>query len=345
MEHVHFRDVELGDSFFESLKQDYKEFPVWFKKKLDEPAWIMSDENNAIIAFLYTKIEDGAVFDVAPPLPSKRRMKIGTMKILAHGTRLGERFIKKAIDVALENGAEEIYVTVFPKHHGLVVLYERYGFTNHGTKSTNNGIEVVLIKDLTAVTGQPLKDYPQIAVRNKRVALLAIYPEYHTRLFPDSILSTEPYDAIEDVSHTNSIHKIYVSSMSVSGLKPGDVVVIYRTSDGKGPARYRSVATSICVVEEVRSKQNFPTERSFVDYCKGYSVFSDEELSKWYQRKILYAIKMTYNVAFRRRLTRGVLIDNIGLDENAYWGVLPITADQLQRICKAGEIHEGLVIY
>lgn len=339
-----FGDVNLNDPFFDSLKEDYREFPEWFTKKVNEPAWVMENEAGAVIAFLYTKREDGPVLDVDPPLPAKQRLKIGTMKILAHGTRLGERFMKKIMDIAIKEAVDEVYVTVFPKHIGLVALYERYGFINSAVKQTPNGTEKVFVKDLTRTTGHVLMDYPRIITQNKAIYLLSIYPDYHTRLFPDSILKTEPYDVIADVSHTNSIHKVYLCSMNVSAVNSGDILVIYRTSDGKGPAHYRSVATSICVVEEVKNQTDFPTVQSLVQYCADYSVFSREELADWHRRRPLYTIKMTYNAAFRRRLTRGYLIETIGLDGGTRWGFIPLTPLQFQQICLAGEIHESLIV-
>lgn len=71
--------------------------------------------------------------------------------------------------------------------------------------------------------------------------VLSIVPEYHTQLFPDSILKNEQkYDLIQDVSETNSIYKIYLCWMKGTRyLKTGDKLVIYRTSDFQGPAKYR----------------------------------------------------------------------------------------------------------
>lgn len=83
---------------------------------------------------------------------------------------------------------------------------------------------------------------------------MSIYPDYHTRMLPDSILNNESHDLIQDVSHTNSIHKIYLCAMEgTSNFKPGDIIVTYRTTDRQGPARYRSVITSVCVVEEYKT--------------------------------------------------------------------------------------------
>jgi len=42
---------------------------------------------------------------------------------------------------------------------------------------------------------------------------------------------TESPDIVKDVSHTNSIHKIYLTKMQgTEQLKRGDLLVIYRTS-------------------------------------------------------------------------------------------------------------------
>lgn len=343
-----FTSIDLDDPFFDSLKEDYREFPQWFHDKAatGARAWTTDDDRAGLQAFLYTKVEDGPVLDVTPWFPPKRRLKVGTMKIVAHGTRLGERFMKKVMDVAVAEGVDEIYVTVFAKHTGLVSLYQRYGFVDRGGKSTSNGTERVFVKDLRTIHGDVLTDYPRINLSDAHIYLLSIYPAFHTRLFPDSILKTERFDVIDDVSHTNSIHKAYLCAMNVSALRRGDVVVIYRTTDHKGPARFRSVATSVCVVEEVKHKSVFPTLAALWDYCGDYSVFSRSEIVKWFNRNSFFVIKMTYNQAFRTRtrLTRGHLIDDVGLDARAYWGFMRLTVDQCKQICAAGEIHESLII-
>ena len=94
--------------------------------------------------FLYVKIEEGAVEDVTPALPSARRLKVGPFKINPHGTKLGERFVKKIFDHAVHEEVEEIYVTVFAKHTGLISLLTRYGFEWQAAKRTANGEELVL---------------------------------------------------------------------------------------------------------------------------------------------------------------------------------------------------------
>ena len=74
----------------------------------------------------------------------------------------------------------------------------------------------------------------------------------------------QKYDLIQDVSETNSIYKIYLCWMKGTRyLKTGDKLVIYRTSDFQGPAKYRSVCTSVCTVSEVKTFKDFENEDAF----------------------------------------------------------------------------------
>lgn len=80
------------------------------------------------------------------------------MKINAHGTKLGERFLKKIFDYVVASNAEDVYVTVFAKHEGLLKLFERYGFEIYGEKNSGNGRELVLYKRLDSVHTNVTKD-------------------------------------------------------------------------------------------------------------------------------------------------------------------------------------------
>lgn len=344
IQHKHFSEIDLADHFFDSLREDYPGFENWFARKAHEKTYVMYNLQGKLEAFLYLKIESGPIQDVVPPILAGCVLKIGTMKINPHGTRLGERFIKRALDVAINEGAEGIYVTVFSKHEALINLFTKYGFDKRSTKESASGTELVLWKSLIETKNDILLDFPRISQRGKRKHILSIFPEFHTRLFPDSILRNERFDILEDVSHTNSIHKVFISAAPVSELRPGDIIVIYRTSDKLGPAKFRSVATSICVVEEVKSKQGFATVESFVNYCEKYSVYTPEELKGiYYEGKRHYVIKMVYNIALRKRLIRGKLIEDLGI-ESERWTFFEITNNQFDSILQVGDAHESLVI-
>ena len=59
--------------------------------------------------------------------------------------------------------------------------------------------------------------------------MLAVYPAYHSQLLPDSIFNNEPREILRDVSHTNTIHKAYIGRVPLNQMRPGDLIVVYRT--------------------------------------------------------------------------------------------------------------------
>lgn len=346
LELTKFSDTKLSDPFFDSLKADYREFPAWFAKKKDEPVYVARDDTSGKLSgFVYLKVEEGPLSDVSPPLPAKRRLKVGTLKIIAHGTKLGERVLKKVFDKALSEKVDEIYVTIFAHHGPLMKLFKRYGFVEIGSKSTVNGEELVLCRSLHSTTGDIIKDYPLIHSNGVKKYLLAIYPEYHTSLLPDSILHTEKPHIVEDVSHTNTIHKVYIGKIPLGRLSRGDIVVMYRTTDKKGPAFYRSVATSICVIESVKAKKDFKSLEEFLEFTRPHSVFSDEDLEDWFSSNPrLYVARMTYNAAFRKRPTRGELMNVVGISEQPRWDFRKLTDAQFASILSLGQVDEGIVV-
>lgn len=81
MKLVKFKEVNLDDPFFDSLKADYKGFEEWFGRKSDNDAYIQKKNDGSLQAFLYLKIEDEAITDVIPNFPEAKRLKVGTFKI------------------------------------------------------------------------------------------------------------------------------------------------------------------------------------------------------------------------------------------------------------------------
>ena len=348
MELVKFKEVNLEDPFFDSLKADYKGFEEWFGRKSDNDAYIQKKNDSSLQAFLYLKIEDEAITDVIPNFPEAKRLKVGTFKIEAHNTKLGERFVRMIMHHALYEKVEEIYVTIFEKHVGLVNLLKKYGFEKKAIKGDTDNPESVYVKSMKCYTGDICKDFPFIHTAGKNKYLLAIYPKFHTVLFPDSILNTEIRDKdslIKDVSHTNSIHKIYLCRMEdAKQMNPGDLVVIYRTSDDRGSAMYRSVATSVCVVEEVKTPKDFKSYEEYIKYTNYYSIFDKNTLTIFYNNSKTVIIKMTYNAAFNRRIIRKELIEEVGISQNTYWGFLELTGEQFNGIIERGQIDESLIV-
>ena len=347
-----FSDIDLNDSFFDSLRASYPEFNEWYNKKAAAGATAYCYYvDNELKDFLYLKIEEEELSDLTPALPAKKRLKVGTFKVdndNRHTTR-GERFMKKIMDMAIAEDVDEIYVTMFPTEElqGLIRMFEKFGFSHIADKPHEGGnAEYVLIKDMTTHVDDFKLDYPFVKKASSNKYVLSIVPEFHTHLFPDSILKNEKkYDLIQDVSETNSIYKIYLCWMQgTRNLKAGDKLNIYRTSDEEGKAYYRSVCTSVCTVCEVKTYRNFENEEEFIKYTNRYSVFKEHELRRWYKYKNNFiVIKMVYNIAFTKKVINMVMKEQVGLNPK-YWGFFKLTDAQFDKLLELGEIDERYII-
>lgn len=278
----YFGNLNISDSFFESFIDDYSEFKDWFNRKSDKVSYVCTADDE-VKAFLYLKVEtDGseAYDDIHPKFLKKKRLKIGTFKVTSTGYKLGERFLKIIFDNALQYQVSEIYVTIFNKREDqnrLIKLLEDWGFQHWGTKTTHNGIEQVYTKDFFGITeiASTRYSFPFVS-RGTRKFIVPIYPEYHTELFPDSILNNEsPDDFIENEPHRNALKKIYISRSYFRNLNSGDLVLFYRTG-----GYYKGVISTIGVVESIET--DIKDEQHFIDLCRKRSVFDDEGLSKYW---------------------------------------------------------------
>ena len=347
-----FSDIDLNDSFFDSLRASYPEFNEWYNKKAAAGATAYCYYvDNELKDFLYLKIEEEELSDLTPALPAKKRLKVGTFKVDnedRHTTR-GERFMKKIMDMAIAEDVDEIYVTMFPTEElqGLIRMFEKFGFSHIADKPHEGGnAEYVLIKGMTTHVDDFKLDYPFVKKASSNKYVLSIVPEFHTHLFPDSILKNEKkYDLIQDVSETNSIYKIYLCWMQdTRNLKAGDKLIIYRTSDEEGKAYYRSVCTSVCTVCEVKTYRDFENEEEFIKYTNRYSVFKEHELRRWYKYKNNFiVIKMVYNIAFTKKVINMVMKEQVGLNPK-YWGFFKLTDAQFDKLLELGEIDERYII-
>ncbi len=339
------RNLNFNDIFFDSLRESYPGFDEWLEKKGNNGEYAYVLEQNGLQGFLYLKEEYEDDSTITPRFCKKKRLKVGTFKINPHGTKLGERFIKIIIDEMMNRNIGESYVTVFEYHDALINLFKKYGFTEHGIK-TSVGKELVFVKkiDKFNLTKDFYKDYPLINVNGTAKHLLAIYPVYHTKMFPGSRLKTEKNHYIEDISVTNNIEKVYLSGANLSNYKKGDIIVIYRTQD-QSNAYYSSVATTLCTVVEVRSINSFLTYGDFYKYCKAHSVFTDGELQNfWESRRYPTLIKMLYNKSLNKRIIRRDLIEKVGINQSIRWTTVDLSDEQFSTILKLGDVSESFII-
>jgi hypothetical protein len=249
-------NLKLTDPIFDSLKHDYPEFADWFRKKSLEhrKCYVSYRGDGSIGALLIYKFED-EVIEVSPPLPQKKRMKIATLKVTHVGNKIGELLLKISIDLTIQNDCDEIFLTHFTEENDrLVELITEYGFVKVGTNSRGEEIFLKkLIPEPRDIIGLPVtevfkKYYPSFydgAIVKKWI--IPIYPEFHTRLFTDyghrQTMLLE--HAGEFIIEGNSIKKAYLSHSRIKQLRPGDILLFYRSKDDQS-------LTSLGVIEEVQ---------------------------------------------------------------------------------------------
>jgi len=350
-----FGELTLTDPFFDSLKEDYTGFERWFNIKANEKAYVtINEENNLLLSFLYIKPEQNTeqYSDITPVFLPKKRLKIGTFKVVSNGVKLGERFLKIIFDNALVQKVDEIYVTIFNKRDEqkrLISLLEEFGFKLHGSKGKN--YELVYTRDFTPKFNSlnPKETFPFIGV-NQNIFLIPIYPGYHTDLLPDSFLRTEsPKDFVEHEPHRNAISKVYISRSIERNIEKGDIIIFYRTAD-KGSAYYTSVITTIAIAED--KLDSIKSEEEFISKCRKRSVFSDEELKKYWNwnsnyRPFIINFLFVHSFPLGKRINRKMLLDLniISGAENELRGLKKISKEQFKIILNETGTNESLIVY
>lgn len=302
-----FAEVDINDNFFNSFREDYNEFNSWFKSKFDKVCYVCYSDNN-LTAFLYIKVEDKTedYFEIQPIFPKKKRLKIGTLKVISNGYKIGERFLKIVFDNAIQYKVEEIYVTVFdkrPEQGQLIDMLKDWGFVEYGIKTTQNGNEIVLVrpfgKTLPIDINKPKLSFPFFS-RKTRKYIIKIEPQYHTELFPDSINTREDESKYtENEPHRNRIGKVYISHSKDRHLQSGDIIIVYRMGETT-PKKYSSTVTSICIVEQVI--KDFKSFSDFYKACYRRTMIKKEELEEnWWNKYPKYrpfVVKFLYAHSF-----------------------------------------------
>ena len=284
-------NLDLNDAIFDSLKKEYgeSEFNNWFKKSSREgrKCWVYYRIDGSIGALLIRKIENEAIQSI-PPLPIKKRLKVATLKVTHVGNKIGELFIKLAIDYSIKNDIYEIYLTHFtnPDYDNLVDLITEYGFYKAAVKDNGEDIFVkeLLVDKHKIASMHPLEIsnmfYPSLYDGDKvNKFLVPIRPEYHQRLFTEhkSRQTSLLEHAGEFIVEGNTIKKAYLSSSKIRNLSPGDILLFYRTVD--------SEITSLGVVEKVL--YGLQDKGEIFRNVRKRTVYSMEEIEKMAQKPTL----------------------------------------------------------
>lgn len=343
-----FGNIDHKDDFFDSFRDYYEGFDKWFLSKSQEPAYVCYYDGK-IRGFLYLKVEDGNEYygNIEPPFSPKKRLKIGTFKVTLYGVKLGERFLKIIFDNALRQKVDEIYFTIFddtPDRKSLVNVCNGFGFVYSGIKKNSYGTESVFVRNFSKDINfaNPKLTFPYISKRSK-IHFISIYPDYHTELFPDSILNTEKLDDfIDNEPHRNAISKVYISHAYERNLQPSDIIIFYRTG-----GIFKGVVSTIGIVESV--KDNLKSEKELFRACRGKTVLSDAELNKFWNRFDSlkpFVINFLYTYSFTRRPNLKELVDNKIFAEPKLpqRGIFQISFEDFLKIFRLSKSDESIIV-
>jgi hypothetical protein len=337
------RDLDIEDPFFDSLKDDYGDFDFrdWFKRKSieDRKCWVYR-ENDKIKAMLMLK-EENETIPTSPPIPASKRLKIATLKVDMPGSKIGELFLKMAFQYCISNNIFETFLTHYRKPEDrLIPLIESFGFEFMGLLEERKGRmekeEVYLKKFIPKEKDVSSFDiakkfYPSfIDSSSIRKFLIPIIPEYHDRLFPDFMKRQMRITDYSEINIPgNAIKKAYLSHSSITKIRPGDLLLFYRSHDQKA-------ITSIGIVDREPVRTNEPDK--VVTIVGQRSVYLYDEIKDITQKPVLVLL-------FRHHLNLPNPPDlnylrNHKIIQYAPQSIMELNHNQYVAIKKGGELDE-----
>lgn len=349
-EYKYFRDIDVADPFFDSLKQDYEGFETeWFPKCAREgrQALVFSDEHG-LGAFVAMKQENEPILLKNGEYPAVPRLKVCTLLLAERfrGQRLGEGAIGLVLWKWQELKLDEVYVTVYPSHADLISQLRKFGFIAIGCNP--NG-EIVFIRSRKSIDFcDPYKSFPFVNPKFEKGGYLIVEDNFHDTLFPYSELRNTLQEQLDrDVA--NGITKVYVGKQYQAHYRKSEPVFIYRKYTGGPGKRYRSCITSYCVIDDVIAiKRCGRCLYSFEEFCRivgNKSVFSRDDLWRRYHEDFnVTVIKMLYCGYFGA----GKNVNLDWLDRNDLWsteGVYPANLRLTPKQCAAVWQAGGIDVY
>ncbi len=345
--HVPVYNLRLCDPILESLKADYPEFETWWKRISREgrKAWVSEKPDKTLGALLILKEEDEPI-DCTPPLGKKWRLKISTLIVKHMGQKIGELFLKLAINHAIENNIIEVYLTHYVKPNDeLINLLDQYGFLKVGRK--NNGEDVfsktiapiVPSEELESLRPKELnrKYYPSFYDGPRvRKHIIPIRPEYHDRLFIEyrhRIPGLREATG-ELIVEGNTIQKAYICHARSKKLGEGDVLVFYRSQD--------KMLTSVCSLDRI-----FRDLASYEEVMKlvgKRTVYSKDELVSLVNHGPVMIIFFLLHFDLKKYISLRNLQD-AGIVRRAPQSVIEISNERYQQILKMGGLDERFTLH
>jgi len=282
--------LDLTDSFFDSLRADYDGFDDWFRDKQADgrEAFVVTGPDGCCAGICAPKAGDDEIG------VGGRVTKVTTLKVADEfkGNRYGELLLKALFRHLHRNHDDWVWLTVFEKHRDLIDLLAAFGFEDVGAHATG---ERRYAKRLTPPSGgdlltDPLAFHckygpPALMIEPDQTVIIPIRPEYHEGLFPDA--PTEPGAPMQlpglavPRPHGNALRKAYLCRAAIRSLAEGATLLFYRSDD-------RQAVTTIGVLEAHLISSD-PGE--LLDFVGTRTVYSAEEVAAMASRGEVLALR------------------------------------------------------
>ncbi len=303
---IHAHQMDSGDPIFQSLRADYPPFDDWLNKCKREHrhGWVVSLADRAGYAGVcIVNPEDRPWIDAENPT-----LKICTFKIAEHaiGLKLGELMLRAIFDYVRKNRFRTAFVEVLPKHGALLNLLGDFGFEQTDHKEGTS--EIVLRKRFSPIHTEdrrlPALPFHRLfgphQVKQEGVCgfVVPIEPRFHAALFPELEPQGSLFAGAE--SFGNTLRKAYICRAQTRAIRPGDIILFYRSSD------WQSV-TTVGVVEETLATADVNEMKTLVSKR---TVYGDADLENMCRGDGALALLFRHADILRRPLPLDELIAN-----------------------------------
>lgn len=303
---IHAHEMDSADPIFQSLRVDYPPFNEWLDKCKREHrhAWVVSlPDRTGYSGVCIVNPEDRPWTDAENPT-----LKICTFKIAEHaiGLKLGELLLRAVFDYVRKNRFRTAFIEVLPKHGALLNLLGDFGFEQADHKDETD--EIVLRKRfgplstedrlLPALSFHRLFGPHQVKLDGVSGYIVPIEPRFHAALFPE----LEPQGSLfaGTASFGNTLRKAYICRAQTRAIRPGDILLFYRSGD------WQSVATA-GVVEETMATADANEMSALV---RKRTVYGDADLQHMCRGDGALALLFRHADVLKRQLSLQELITN-----------------------------------
>lgn len=260
--------------FFDGLRAAYHatarpwQFDEWMQEKAQAGyrAWCCKDRQGALQAL--------CIYVAADSVLQLHAFKISQS---ARSRHIGELFIAAAFRQARDSACEQVQISVDTKD-----FHVRQCLADFGFAASEDGLLVKPLPTVAPANGDgsafeyAKRYFPHFRTTGEvQPFLVPIVPDQHNALFPDYVPQQGRLFAA-DTPPLSPIRQAYICRSDIKDVKPGDLLLFYRSKDEKA-------VTSIGIVEHFQIAQD-PAE--LASLISRRSAFTSDEIAAMASRPV-----------------------------------------------------------